>query len=181
MAQPGPGRHRDSAGRLGSVPDMTGASRPSTRRRSAGRRPVTGRPATVHPATEHPSKVQRATGLPATGRHRAIAALGLALVLAAGGCLGATGGGKVPAGAKLITVYHMAFTPRVATVRVGQPVTWRFEDAGVLHNVTSRSGAFKSPDRDSGTWTHVFSRPGTYAYYCTIHPYMTATVVVTGS
>jgi plastocyanin len=101
-----------------------------------------------------------------------------ALVAAAGGCLGQTGGGSVPPGSQLVQVYHMAFTPRIVTVKVGQPVTWRFEDAQVEHDVDSRSGGFKSPVKDSGTWSHTFDAPGTYSYFCSIHTYMTGEVIV---
>jgi plastocyanin len=105
------------------------------------------------------------------------AAIGAVTLLAAG-CLGHTGGGAVPAGAALVQVHQMAFRPHIVTVKVGQPVTWRFEDAQVEHNVDSRTGGFLSPDKDSGTWTHVFSAPGTYSYFCSVHPYMTGQVIV---
>jgi plastocyanin len=72
----------------------------------------------------------------------------------------------------------MAFRPRVVTIHAGQIVTWRFEDAQVLHDVDSRSGGFASPEKDSGTWSHTFARPGTYSYFCSIHPYMTGAVIV---
>jgi plastocyanin len=117
------------------------------------------------------------------GAHRAVrrtvrlAWLG-AVVLTAGACLGQSGGGSVPAGAQLVQIRQMAFRPRVVTVRVGQPVTWRFDDAQVEHDVDSTTGAFRSPERDSGTWTHIFRTPGTYSYFCTVHTYMTGQVIV---
>jgi plastocyanin len=100
------------------------------------------------------------------------------LALLASSCLGHTGGGAVPAGSTLVQIYHMAYRPQVVTVRAGQEVTWRFEDAGVLHDVDSRTGLFKSPLQDSGTWTHRFTTPGTYDYYCSVHTYMVGEVVV---
>lgn len=100
------------------------------------------------------------------------------LALVAGGCIGHTGGGPVPRGAVLILIYHMAFRPDVAYARVGQPVTWRFDDAGVLDKVVSTTGAFKSPGQTMSTWTHVFTAPGTYRYYNLYHNYMVGEVVV---
>jgi plastocyanin len=102
----------------------------------------------------------------------------IALAVLAAGCLGHTGGGSVPPGASLVQVYHMAFRPRIVRVRVGQTVTWRFEDGGVEHNVDSREGDFRSPNQDSGTWSRTFTAPGTYSYFCSVHPYMTGQVIV---
>ncbi|HEY5431026.1 MAG TPA: plastocyanin/azurin family copper-binding protein, partial [Solirubrobacteraceae bacterium] len=65
------------------------------------------------------------------------------------------------------------------TVGRGARVTWRW--AGVLnHNVTVKSGpaTFRSRTQARGTFSHVFSRAGTYTLYCTIHPFMKMTVVV---
>jgi plastocyanin len=123
------------------------------------------------------SRPRRPGAHPAVRRTLRLAWLG-AVALAAGGCLGQTGGGTVPAGAQLVQIHQMAFRPRIVTVRVGQPVTWRFEDAQVEHDVDSTTGAFRSPVKDSGTWTHVFSTPGTYSYFCSIHTYMTGQVIV---
>ncbi len=110
---------------------------------------------------------------------RALAAALVAAGLLATGCLGHTGGGHVPAGSKLVQIYHMAFRPSIMRVTAGQSVTWRFEDAQVIHDVDSINGTFESPQKDSGTWTHVFTTPGTYAYRCSIHTYMTGEVIVT--
>ena len=47
------------------------------------------------------------------------------------------------------------------------------------HTVTSASGAFASAglSRDD-TFSQRFSKPGTYAYMCALHPHMKATVIV---
>ncbi|HEY7250808.1 MAG TPA: plastocyanin/azurin family copper-binding protein, partial [Methylomirabilota bacterium] len=38
---------------------------------------------------------------------------------------------------------------------------------------------FRSPGLDTDeTWAYTFTRPGTYAYYCTLHPLMTGKVIV---
>jgi plastocyanin len=102
----------------------------------------------------------------------------VAVAVSAAGCLGASGGGSVPPGAKVVQVRQMAFRPRIVTVKVGQPVTWRFEDAQVEHDVDAATGAFHSPLKDSGTWTHTFTTAGTYSYFCSVHTYMTGQVIV---
>ncbi len=80
-----------------------------------------------------------------------------------------------PVGA-VVKLRFVAFEPQRVTVHVGQAVEWRWEDAPVAHNVTFAS--FHSPTQTTGTFFHTFTRPGTYPYRCTVHPDMTATVVV---
>jgi plastocyanin len=71
------------------------------------------------------------------------------------------------------------FGTKHLTIGDGTKVVWRW--TGVLnHNVTVQSGParFRSPTQAVGTFSHVFSHPGTYTLYCTIHKYMKMTVVV---
>ena len=64
------------------------------------------------------------------------------------------------------------------TVPVGTTVTWINHDDDP-HTVTSTDNAFRSPGLDTDeTWAFTFTRPGTYPYYCTLHPLMTGTVIV---
>lgn len=80
-------------------------------------------------------------------------------------------------GGKTVKVQGLAFTPRTVTIKKGQTVTWRFADGGIPHNVTSSK--FKSSsDKASGTYKVRFTKKGTFSYKCTIHPTMTAKVVV---
>lgn len=78
-----------------------------------------------------------------------------------------------------------AYAPARVMVRVGTKVTW-LNRSSAPHTVSSTASP---PAFDSGVkhliqpgqrWSHTFSHPGTYHYTCLIHPYMTATVVVTG-
>ncbi|SHX65321.1 amicyanin-alpha [Mycobacteroides abscessus subsp. abscessus] len=49
----------------------------------------------------------------------------------------------------------------------------------IPHNVVAEDGAFRSPGMDArGTFSHQFTKAGTYTYVCGIHPFMKATVVV---
>ena len=65
------------------------------------------------------------------------------------------------------------------TVGIRTRVTWRL--AGVRnHNVTVSSGPSKFHSRTQavGSFSHVFTKPGTYSLYCTIHRQMKMAVVV---
>lgn len=82
-----------------------------------------------------------------------------------------------------IAIKNYAFSPATLSVSVGTTVTWMNDDAAP-HTVTVSSGPvkFSSPTLKQGdTYTYTFTTPGTYSYYCAVHPSMTATVVVTGS
>lgn len=84
-----------------------------------------------------------------------------------------------PTGA--IQIVDNAFTPISKTVQVGSLVTWA--NTGALpHTVTDRAGSFDSGLMMPGdTYAKRFSAPGTFNYICTLHPGMTATIVVVGA
>jgi plastocyanin len=71
------------------------------------------------------------------------------------------------------------FSPKTLTVGKGAKVTWSW--AGYkYHNVSVESGPVKFHSRTQvrGSFSHVFTKPGTYHLYCTIHPNMKMTIVV---
>jgi plastocyanin len=77
-----------------------------------------------------------------------------------------------------VSVSGMQFQPATLTVEQGETVTWNFPDA-VPHTVTARNGNFSSVRMMSGgTFEHTFDEPGEYAYYCSVHPNMTGTIIV---
>ena len=77
-----------------------------------------------------------------------------------------------------VTIKGLAFHPRTLEVSAGATVTWTNAD-GDTHTVTSANGAFASPALDSGeTFSQTFTTPGTYNYFCALHPHMTAQVIV---
>ena len=83
------------------------------------------------------------------------------------------------ASGKSVKVKDDLFAPKSLTVSKGTKVTWNW--AGVLrHNVTVKSGPskFHSKTQVRGSFNHVFSKPGTYHLFCTVHPFMKMTVVV---
>jgi amicyanin len=71
------------------------------------------------------------------------------------------------------------FSAPALTVKVGTTVTWINHDDDA-HTVTSTANAFRSPGLDTDeTFSFTFTQPGTYEYFCTLHPLMTGKVVVT--
>lgn len=93
-----------------------------------------------------------------------------------------SGGGSsahgAPVAADAVSIKNFAFAPDTITVKVGTTVTWTNNDQDA-HTVTAMDHTFASPALNPGDSFHfTFSKPGNYAYLCTIHPFMTATVVV---
>ncbi|MCX5339549.1 cupredoxin domain-containing protein [Streptomyces atratus] len=93
-----------------------------------------------------------------------------------------TGQPSAPAAANAVTIKNFAFSPAKLKVKVGTKVTWTNTDPDT-HTVTSKQGS-GGPLKSAGlatnaTYSYTFTKPGTYAYYCSIHPFMTATVEVT--
>ena len=83
-----------------------------------------------------------------------------------------------PVAADAVTIHNFAFGPQIVTVKVGAAVHWTNQDSEA-HTVTSDTGAFSSPVLQPGAgYSFTFTKPGTYSYHCTIHPFMTAKVVV---
>jgi plastocyanin len=71
-----------------------------------------------------------------------------------------------------------AFTPKTLTIDAGQTVTFVNSDDDA-HTVTAVDGSFDSKGLDSGAvWRHSFTKPGLYAYFCELHPFMKGTIVV---
>jgi plastocyanin len=80
----------------------------------------------------------------------------------------------------LVTIGNFTFTPQVLTVRQGATVTWVNGD-DIPHTVVATDQTFRSKPLDSdGRFSFTFAKPGTYAYFCSIHPRMTGKIVVTG-
>jgi len=72
------------------------------------------------------------------------------------------------------------YSPSTITVVIGvnNTVTWTNND-NIAHTVTADNGAFDSGYLNQGqTWSYTFTTAGTYSYHCSIHPWMTGTVIV---
>ena len=78
-----------------------------------------------------------------------------------------------------IEIRNFAFVPKTLTVPIGAQVMWTNRD-DEPHVVTSAGAQFASSNAldTSDAFTVVFSTPGTYTYYCSIHPMMVGTIIV---
>ncbi|WP_244816187.1 cupredoxin family copper-binding protein [Caballeronia sp. Lep1P3] len=80
--------------------------------------------------------------------------------------------------APTISIDNFAFSQATLTVPAGTRVTWINRD-DMLHTVVDEAKSFKSDPLDSGdSFSYVFDKPGTYKYFCSLHPHMTGTIVV---
>lgn len=81
-----------------------------------------------------------------------------------------------------VTIKDFAFNPGTITVKAGTKVTWTNEDS-VSHTVTADNPSSDAPASGNiakgQSYSFTFTKAGTYAYHCTPHPYMKATVIVT--
>lgn len=96
-----------------------------------------------------------------------------------------------------IVIEHIAFQPSNIEIDAGTTVTWTNRDDQVTHTVTSGAAGDKGiPGVDEGrpnepdeifagevagagsTFEFTFDEPGTYDYFCEVHPVMTASVLV---
>ncbi|HET8628078.1 MAG TPA: cupredoxin family copper-binding protein, partial [Thermomicrobiales bacterium] len=102
-----------------------------------------------------------------------------ATAAAAGVPGGSPAAGVSPAaGGPRVTIDNFNFVPNTLTVPVGTTVTWTNHD-DIVHTVTSKDQVFNSGALDTNdSFTYTFTKPGTYPYFCAIHPIMTAQVVV---
>ena len=76
------------------------------------------------------------------------------------------------AGRGPLDIRGLAVDPSNTVVRQGSTVSWRFWGS-TLHTVTVASGpqGFSSPNLSDGrTFSHRFTKPGTYRLYCSLHP-----------
>jgi plastocyanin len=78
-----------------------------------------------------------------------------------------------------IKIDNFSFNPQTTTVTAGTQVTWTNQD-DIPHTVVSDDKTtFKSHALDTDEkFTYTFTKPGTYEYFCSIHPKMTAKIVV---
>ena len=78
-----------------------------------------------------------------------------------------------------ITIDNFTFKPDVITIPRGTRVEWENED-DIPHNLVETRGKFNSPALDTDDkYAFTFDVPGTYEYFCGLHPHMKGKVVVT--
>jgi plastocyanin len=83
------------------------------------------------------------------------------------------------AAAAAVGIDNFTFNPQTLTVKAGTTVTWTNRD-DIPHGLAATNNAFKRSqalDTDD-SFSFSFTTPGTYQYFCYIHPHMTGTIVV---
>ena len=86
--------------------------------------------------------------------------------------------GEAAASRMEVRVDNFTFGPATLTVPVNSTVTWVNKD-DLPHVIASNDGVFKSKALDTeDEYSFTFSKPGTYAYFCSIHPKMVGTIIV---
>jgi plastocyanin len=77
-----------------------------------------------------------------------------------------------------VKIDNFSFTPATITVAAGTTVRWTNRD-DIPHTVVSDDQKFESKALDTDDqYSFTFTKPGTYGYFCSIHPKMTGKVVV---
>ncbi len=77
-----------------------------------------------------------------------------------------------------VQIRNFAFVPAMLTVAPGTTVIWTNADEDP-HSVVSTTKSFRSGALDTdGKFSFTFTHPGVYAYFCSLHPHMTAKIVV---
>lgn len=86
--------------------------------------------------------------------------------------------GSAVAGTRTVDIRNFKFNPTPLRIHVGDSVTFVNRD-NEAHTATASDKSFDSQGLDSNNkWTHVFRKQGTFKYFCQLHPYMKATIIV---
>ena len=82
--------------------------------------------------------------------------------------------------ASTVQIENYQFLPNTLTIPVGGSVTWVNRD-GDVHSIaaddtppTFKSGGLDTDDK----FSFAFTKAGTYAYHCSLHPHMTGKIIV---
>jgi plastocyanin len=85
---------------------------------------------------------------------------------------------QAPTSGAEVKIDNFSFGPTALTVAAGTTVTWTNRD-DIPHTVVSEDKVFKSKVLDTDEkFSFLFTKPGTYGYFCSVHPKMTGKVVV---
>src|SRR5690349_15153118 len=77
-----------------------------------------------------------------------------------------------------VTIDNFTFNPQRLTVTAGSTVTWSNKD-DIPHAIAASGALFRSKALDTDDdYSSTFPTPGTYQYFCSLHPHMTGTIVV---
>jgi len=90
---------------------------------------------------------------------------------------GVASSAKAATGAQ-VNIDNFSFSPTTLTVKAGTSIKWTNRD-DIPHTVFSDQNAFMSKTMDTDeSFTFTPTKPGTYTYFCTIHPKMTGKIIV---
>ena len=81
-----------------------------------------------------------------------------------------------------VGIDNFTFSPQTLTVKAGVTVTWTNKD-DIPHGIASSTNAFaksRALDTDQ-SFSFTFTTPGSYQYFCYVHPHMVGTIVVEAS
>ena len=112
-------------------------------------------------------------------KHIRVAAILAATVFAVAATLPAASARATETELKIeVKIDTFAFAPQRIVVQAGTTVTWTNAD-DAPHTIVSTTKLFKSSALDTtDKFSFTFATPGTYEYFCSLHPHMTGTVVV---
>ena len=134
--------------------------------------PAPGAAPSPGPMTVEPDRLRKMLGLASIAYHdvhHAIAITDMPLENAAASA-GADG--------SQVVVDNFSFSPATAKVPAGATVTWTNRD-DVPHKIVSTESKFASSVLDTNEqFAFRFAAPGSYPYYCSLHPKMTGQIVV---
>lgn len=108
-----------------------------------------------------------------SAKHAVVAAVVAASLLVPATGLAGEGARRV----RIIDEGPNRFAPRTLTVDRGDRVRW-VNRGSLSHTTTSDAGLWNRQLSPGGAFSRVFRRRGTFEYHCSIHPAMTATIVV---
>ena len=77
-----------------------------------------------------------------------------------------------------VKIDNFTFSPATLTVQAGSKVTWVNED-DIPHVVAASDRTYKSQVLDTDqAFSHTFNEPGSFEYFCSLHPHMKGLIVV---
>jgi plastocyanin len=76
-----------------------------------------------------------------------------------------------------VVITSDGFSPAEIVVTKGTTVTWINRDEAI-HTITSEYGTGSDELNKNDSYSHTFNNPGSFSYFCSIHPEMKGIVVV---
>jgi plastocyanin len=77
-----------------------------------------------------------------------------------------------------VKIDNFSFSPATITIAAGTTVKWTNRD-DIPHTVVNDDQKFQSKALDTDeSYSYTFTKPGTYPYFCSVHPKMTGKVIV---